>query len=161
MLAYAPLYPYPKPEKWNFIVGDPLTNTVYARAEAALVEAEALGLAERVAGSAKQPLLLTGGPDGSRASEAIRSLPAVVSLLKTRLGSTHQLHPDVLSMRQGMVCCQRSFPSVWICYLLNPPSVWERPYCFSPSELSWMERIGESIRLWLRHAYQSALRSRV
>ena len=69
MLAYAPLYPYPKPEKWNFIVGDPLTNTVYARAEAALVEAEALGLAERAAGSAKQPLLLTGG---GRAPEALR-----------------------------------------------------------------------------------------
>ncbi|BDA43749.1 Translocation protein SEC63 homolog [Coccomyxa sp. Obi] len=71
VLAYAPLYPYPKPEKWNFIVGDPLTNTVYARAEAALVEAEALGLAERVAASAKQPLLLTGGTDSSRASGAI------------------------------------------------------------------------------------------
>ena len=59
VLAYAPLYPYPKPEKWNFIVADPLTNTVYARAETALVDAEAAGL--RTAQRAKQPLLLRGG----------------------------------------------------------------------------------------------------
>lgn len=59
VLAYAPMYPYPKPEKWNFIVADPLTNTVYARAETALVDAEAAGL--RTAQRAKQPLLLTGG----------------------------------------------------------------------------------------------------
>ncbi len=64
VLAYAPLYPYPKPEKWNFIVADPVTNTVYTRAETALVEAEAAGLTQCTAQRAKQPLLLTGGEGG-------------------------------------------------------------------------------------------------
>ena len=33
VLAYAPLYPFPKEEKWVFVVGDLLANSVYARTE--------------------------------------------------------------------------------------------------------------------------------
>ena len=33
VLAYAPLYPFPKEEKWVFVVGDLLANCVYARTE--------------------------------------------------------------------------------------------------------------------------------
>ncbi|EIE19320.1 hypothetical protein COCSUDRAFT_48909 [Coccomyxa subellipsoidea C-169] len=69
VLAYAPLYPYPKPEKWNFIVADPVTNTVYTRAETALVEAEAAGLTQCTAQRAKQPLLLTGGEGGRQSGK--------------------------------------------------------------------------------------------
>ncbi len=100
MLAYAPLYPYPKPEKWNFIVGDPLSNTVYARAEAALVEAEALGLAERVAGLAKQPLLLTGAADGGRASEASRSVLPAFHFLRVKLAARDTCFS--VAVRQGV-----------------------------------------------------------
>ena len=48
MLAYAPLFPHPKEEKWNFIVADAPNNTVYSRQEVSLIEAEAVGIAHLV-----------------------------------------------------------------------------------------------------------------
>ena len=48
MLAYAPLFPHPKEEKWNFIVADAAKNTVYSRQEVSLIEAEAVGIAHTV-----------------------------------------------------------------------------------------------------------------
>lgn len=48
MLAYAPLFPHPKEEKWNFIVADAANNTVYSRQEVSLIEAEAVGITHLV-----------------------------------------------------------------------------------------------------------------
>lgn len=53
MLAYAPLFPHPKEEKWHFIVADATNNTVYTRQEVSLIEAEAAGIDHPV----RQPLL--------------------------------------------------------------------------------------------------------
>ncbi len=47
MLAYAPLYPFPKEEKWVFMIGDPLLNAVFVRTEVPLLEAEQAGFAAR------------------------------------------------------------------------------------------------------------------
>lgn len=65
VLAYAPLYPFPKPEKWNFVLADALSNTVYARVETALLEAEAAAMALRRDTAKKPPLLLTGAGEGT------------------------------------------------------------------------------------------------
>ena len=48
MLAYAPLFPHPREEKWNFVVADAAANTVYARQEVSLIEAEAVGISHPV-----------------------------------------------------------------------------------------------------------------
>ena len=48
MLAYAPLFPHPKEEKWTFIVADAANNTVFNRQEIALIEAEAGGISHPV-----------------------------------------------------------------------------------------------------------------
>ncbi len=48
MLAYAPLFPHPKEEKWNFIVADTANNTVFNRQEVSLIEAEAVGISHPV-----------------------------------------------------------------------------------------------------------------
>lgn len=78
VLAYAPLYPYPKEEKWTFVVADQGANTVYARAEVSLIEAETAGLGAAKAAAERrrpQPLLLTGAAQtvqGRNAAEAVR-----------------------------------------------------------------------------------------
>ena len=48
VLAYAPLFPHPREEKWNFVVADAANNTVYTRQEASLIEAEAVGISHPV-----------------------------------------------------------------------------------------------------------------
>jgi len=48
VLAYAPLFPHPKEEKWNFIVADANNNIVYNRQEVSLIEAEAASIAHPV-----------------------------------------------------------------------------------------------------------------
>ena len=48
MLAYAPLFPHPREEKWNFVVADAANNTVYTRQEVSLIEAEAVGVSHPV-----------------------------------------------------------------------------------------------------------------
>ena len=48
MLAYAPLFPHPKEEKWNFIVADTANNTVFNRQDISLIEAEAVGISHPV-----------------------------------------------------------------------------------------------------------------
>ena len=44
MLAYAPLCPVPREEKWYIILADPLNNAVLTYTTVSLVEAEAAGL---------------------------------------------------------------------------------------------------------------------
>ncbi len=51
VLAYAPLFPHPKEEKWNFIVADTANNTVFNRQEVSLIEAEAVGISHPVSTS--------------------------------------------------------------------------------------------------------------
>ena len=48
VLAYAPLFPHPREEKWNFVVADAANNTVYTRQEVSLIEAEAVGVSHPV-----------------------------------------------------------------------------------------------------------------
>ena len=48
VLAYAPLFPHPREEKWNFVVADAANNTVYTRQEVSLIEAEAVGISHPV-----------------------------------------------------------------------------------------------------------------
>ena len=55
MLAYAPLFPHPKEEKWNFIVADTANNTVYNRQEISLIEAEAVGISHPVSSFTFEP----------------------------------------------------------------------------------------------------------
>ena len=71
MLAYAPLFPHPKEEKWTFIVADAANNTVFNRQEIALIEAEATGISHPV----RRPHHLSTATRSTAKRKTLNTLP--------------------------------------------------------------------------------------
>lgn len=92
MLAYAPLFPHPKEEKWNFIVADTANNTVYNRQEVSLIEAEAVGISHPVS----YPTTQMGG--------IVFCNDVLQACAKHRMRSTHGLQDPLLVGAASAFC---------------------------------------------------------